>query len=218
MGRANGDALIDSGATRHSSGPRLPAKMSISAHQGYLPGCIGRIAQLHALFYSATAGFGVDFEAGVAKELAAFCLNYNPGRDGLWLAVDGGGAIQGSIAIEGTQAGATGAHLRWFITSDQVRGQGIGTRLLGSAMDFCAAQGYECVYLWTFDELLAARHLYEKFGFRLERAQPGARWGKEVNEQLFVRHQAQPDQAPAVRPATAPQNSVAPRQSRRTKR
>lgn len=28
---------------------------------GYLPGCIGRIAELHARFYVVQAGFGVEF-------------------------------------------------------------------------------------------------------------------------------------------------------------
>ena len=32
----------------------------------------------------------------------------------------------------------------------------------------------------------AARHLYEKHGFKLVRTQRGSQWGKEVNEQRFV--------------------------------
>ena len=33
---------------------------------GYIPGCIGRIARLHADYYARTAGFGIEFEAKVA--------------------------------------------------------------------------------------------------------------------------------------------------------
>ncbi len=155
-------------------------------HLGYLPGCIGRIAELHGSYYARTVGFGASFEAKVATELSAFCLAYQEGRDGLWLAIEGQ-RIHGSIAIDGSKAAEAGAHLRWFIASDEARGTGVGSMLLGAAMDFCRAQAYPKVQLWTFDELHAARRLYEKNGFALTRTQRGSQWGKEVNEQLFTR-------------------------------
>ena len=157
-------------------------------HLGYLPGCIGRIAELHGSYYARTVGFGASFEAKVATELSAFCLAYQEGRDGLWLATDGQ-RVHCSIAIDGSKAAESGGHLRWFIASDEVRGTGVGSKLLGAAMDFCQAQAqpYRKVYLWTFDELHAARRLYEKHGFTLTRTQRGSQWGKEVNEQLFTR-------------------------------
>jgi len=158
----------------------------MNLHRGYLPGCIGRIAELHASYYAAAVGFGVQFEAKVASELAAFCLACDPSRDGLWLAVEDG-RVEGSIVIDGSHAAADGAHLRWFITSDALRGKGAGNALLDAAMRFCDDAGYGRVTLWTFDELHAARHLYEKHGFRLQLTQRGAQWGKEVNEQMFVR-------------------------------
>lgn len=160
--------------------------LPMNIHFGYRPGCIGRIAQLHAEFYAAATGFGVDFEAKVATELSHFCLGYQEGRDGLWLVMDGA-RIEGSIAIDGSHAAEHGAHLRWFITSDRTRGAGMGNQLLSAALQFCASQSYRKVFLWTFDELPAARHLYEKHGFHLARTQRGAQWGREVNEQLYER-------------------------------
>jgi GNAT superfamily N-acetyltransferase len=157
----------------------------MNLHLGYLPGCIGRIAELHATYYARTAGFGAPFEAKVATELSEFCLRYADGRDGLWLATDGG-IVHGSVAIDGSGAGESGAHLRWFIASDESRGKGVGSQLLGAAMAFCKAKAYRKVYLWTFDGLQAARHLYEKHGFKLSRTQRGSQWGKEVDEQLFT--------------------------------
>lgn len=157
----------------------------MNLHLGYLPGCIGRIAGMHATYYARTAGFGAPFEAKVATELSGFCLRYAEGRDGLWLAMDGDD-IQGSVAIDGSDVQASGAHLRWFIASDSSRGKGVGSQLLGAAMAFCKAKAYRKVYLWTFDGLHAARHLYEKHGFRLSRTQRGSQWGKEVDEQLFT--------------------------------
>lgn len=158
--------------------------MSVDIHKGYLPGCIGRITELHATYYSMQAGFGLPFEAKVARELAAFCERYDDGRDGLWLA-QGAGVVLGSLAIDGLHARAEGAHLRWFITAGEARGAGLGHALLSSALQFCRGRGYERVYLWTFDGLGAARHLYEKFGFRLVFQQRGSQWGTEVDEQRF---------------------------------
>lgn len=160
--------------------------MELSLHRGYLPGCIGRITELHARFYAAHAGFGVYFESRVARELSAFCERYDVDGDGLWLAlVDG--AVEGAIAIDGQHSDTEGAHLRWFITSDRLRGSGMGTRLLGSALAFCDERRYPKTSLWTFEGLHAARHLYEKHGFRLLQQQPGRQWGNEVLEQRFER-------------------------------
>lgn len=157
----------------------------MNIHLGYRPGCIGRITELHVSFYSRAVDFGAPFEAKVAAELAQFCLHYASERDGLWLAEEDG-TIHGSIAIDGSRYQESGAHLRWFITSEQSRGKGLGSKLLNAAMAFCRANGYQRVYLWTFDELHAARHLYEEQGFRLSHSQRGSQWGKEVNEQLFT--------------------------------
>jgi len=154
--------------------------------EGYVSGCIGRIAQLHADYYAKSNGFGVEFEAKVAGELSAFCLNYQAARDGLWLAHDAHG-IQGSIAIDGTQGHRDGAYLRWFVVSDALRGQGMGRQLLARALSFAEACAYPRTYLWTFSGLDAARHLYESLGFRLEQESEGSTWGVVVNEQRFVR-------------------------------
>ena len=174
--------------------------MPITIHQGYLPGAIGRIAALHAHYYHRHAGFGVAFEAKVARELAQFCEAHDSARDGLWLALrdgpgddtsaDGGQrSIEGSIAIDSPGTGPVSesgsAHLRWFITSGHTRGSGTGSALLNAALTFCRAQSYTRVHLWTFEGLHAARHLYEKAGFRLVHQQRGTQWGAEVNEQRF---------------------------------
>lgn len=158
--------------------------MSIVIQKGCLPGCVKRITDLHATYYGKHAGFGVAFEARVARELAAFCERYDDQRDGLWLGVDAGN-IQGALAIDGLHAMSEGAHLRWFITADEVRGSGLGTRLLDTAMEFCRLRGYVRVYLWTFEGLAAARHLYEKYAFELVHQQRGSQWGVEVTEQRF---------------------------------
>ena len=79
-----------------------------------------------------------------------------------------------------------GAHLRWFIVTDALRGTGMGARLLDTAIAYCHKRSYSRVYLHTFEGLDAARRLYERSGFALVTQTKGAQWGTEVNEQKFV--------------------------------
>jgi len=156
----------------------------IEISRGYTPGAIGRVVEMHGDYYARRWGFGFYFEAKVAKTLEGFLSRYDEKRDGFWTA-SRTGRVEGSIAIDGLHADADGAHLRWFIVSEDLHGRGVGSALLSNAVDFCRSSGYRKVYLWTFEGLLSARRLYEKTGFRLVEQRPGTQWGKEVHEQRF---------------------------------
>jgi GNAT superfamily N-acetyltransferase len=156
----------------------------ITVVKGYVPGSIGRIAELHGVYYHSHWGFGLFFEAKVAVELSEFLKRYDESRDGFWIVlVDG--RVEGSIAIDGIHGESQGAHLRWFIMSDALRGKGVGNQLIDDAVSFCRGKDYQKIYLNTFEGLGAARHLYEKVGFRLVEEHKGSKWGTEVNEQRF---------------------------------
>jgi GNAT superfamily N-acetyltransferase len=153
---------------------------------GYQPGAIGRIVEMHAEYYHRHWGFGLFFEAKVAKELAEFLVRFEKGRDGFWTLLKGD-QVAGSIAIDGLKAVTEGAHLRWFIVSPELMGSGCGRRLMKEAVTFCDLLSYRRTGLWTFEGLSAARHLYESFGFRLLSQKEGRQWGSRVIEQHFER-------------------------------
>jgi GNAT superfamily N-acetyltransferase len=142
------------------------AMQGVVIHKGYIPGAIGKVVELHGTYYAQHWGFGVFFEAMIAKELASFFSGYDESHDGFWVAVDGQ-RIVGSITIDGNEADTKGAHLRWFILDAEYLGKGIGNQLMGEAMRFCAEMNFQRVHLSTFAGLDSARHLYEKWGFRL---------------------------------------------------
>jgi len=151
---------------------------------GYIPGAIGRIAELHGTYYSKHWQFGLFFEAKVAKELAEFLSRFDERMDGFWIAtIDG--KIVGAIAIVGSEAEKQGARLRWFIVSEEFQGLGIGNMLMKEAIDFCRGARFKRVYLTTFVGLDPARHLYEKWGFTLCDETEENTWGVTVKEQLF---------------------------------
>jgi len=151
---------------------------------GYIPGSIGRVAELHGTYYHDRWDFGLFFEAMVATDLSGFLSRYDETRDGFWTAsMDG--RVEGHITIDGIHAEKKGAHLRYFIVSDALRGKGIGSRLINTALAFCKQAGHKRIYLWTFEGLHPARHLYEKAGFSLVEQRTGSQWGTLVNEQRF---------------------------------
>jgi len=151
---------------------------------GYVPGAIGRVAELHGRYYHEHWGFGLYFESKVAADLSEFLCRFNEARDGFWVASDEE-KIVGSIAIDGIHHDSKGAHLRWFIVAPENQGQGIGNILIREAVEFCRRKKFKRVYLWTFVGLDVARHLYERWGFRLREQHEGNQWGKTVAEQMF---------------------------------
>ena len=159
--------------------------MSQMEIKGYIPGAIGRIAELHGVYYSREWGFGRFFEAKVASDLSAFVNRLDENRDRLWtVCLDK--RVVGSIAIDGIKARSDAAHLRWFILSSRFQGRGLGNQLLNRALAFCREKQYDKVFLWTFKGLDTARHLYEKQGFTLVEEFEGNQWGTPVWEQKFV--------------------------------
>ena len=165
----------------HVAGKSLTSHVKLS---GYIPGAIGRIAELHGTYYHKYWGFDLFFESKVAIELSEFLRRFNESRDGFWVArIEE--KIVGAAAVDGVNHGSEGAHLRWFIVAPENQGQGIGEMLLKEAVEFCRKKKFSRVYLWTFAGLDPARHLYEKFGFRLCEELEGNQWGRTVAEQKF---------------------------------
>ena len=72
----------------------------IKMTKSYIPGAIGRVAELHGAYYHDHWRFGLFFEAKVAVELSEFLKRYDERRDGFWTVLVEG-RIEGSIPKEG---------------------------------------------------------------------------------------------------------------------
>jgi len=105
-------------------------------YQGLYSRAIGRVAELNGRYYHENWGFGLFFEAMVATDLSDFLKRYDPLRDGFWTA-SSRGRVEGHITIDGVNSETKGAHLRYFIVSDELRGTGIGRELITRAVAFC---------------------------------------------------------------------------------
>ena len=56
---------------------------------------------------------------------------------------------------------------------------------MDTLMEFCRQLNYQHIFLWTFQGLDAARHLYEQYGFRLTEEKPNNTWKNQLTEQRW---------------------------------
>jgi DNA-binding MarR family transcriptional regulator/RimJ/RimL family protein N-acetyltransferase len=156
-----------------------PGFYSLRSHR---PGDIGYITHRHGVIYAKEYQLDETFEAYVAKYMAEFIEKYNPAKEKLWV-VEQGNEIIGSIAI--AKIDDRIAQLRWLLVEPHMRNNGIGTKLIHDALNFCKNRGYQKVILGTFSDLIIARRLYEKNGFRLVESKSHPIWGQNLTEEQW---------------------------------
>ena len=160
---------------------------AMTVTQGTWPGAIGRVTEMHAVYYAHEWGLDTRFETQVAEGLSEFVPRYQEGRD-LMLRAEKNGQVIGTITIDGAYPGAPEgeAVLRWFNVDASARGQGLGRQLMDAAMTFIEEVGYKSVTLTTFKGLEAATSLYLDYGFQLtEERQGDLIYGNPVTGQTY---------------------------------
>jgi ribosomal protein S18 acetylase RimI-like enzyme len=140
-------------------------------------GDLGMIVAHHGHVYGEEYVVDSTFEGYVAAAVARAAVRGFPSRREAIRLVELDGEHAGSLAL--TDEGNGEAAIRWFVLSPEVRGHGLGRRLLGEILATASEVGYSRVCLETFSELEAAAHLYRDHGFELVSADAAPRWGRE---------------------------------------
>jgi DNA-binding MarR family transcriptional regulator/N-acetylglutamate synthase-like GNAT family acetyltransferase len=140
-------------------------------------GDLGWVVARHGALYAAEYGYDWTFEALVAEIVAGFARRFDARRDRCWIAERDGEPV-GSVFLVG--AGKSTGKLRLLILEPAARGLGIGRRLVEECVRGARELGYRKLVLWTQSELLAARRIYERAGFRRVKSEPHASFGKKL--------------------------------------
>ena len=146
------------------------------------PGDIGWIAQRHGEVYAREYGWTIAFEALVARILADYVEQHQPGRDNAWLAeVDG----QRAGCVLCVRKDDETAQLRVLLVEAWARGHGLGARLVDECIRFARGSGYRKLVLWTNDILVSARRIYLAAGFELVGEERHHSFGKDLVGQYW---------------------------------
>ena len=78
------------------------------------------------------------------------------------------------------------AKLRLLIVDPKARGLGLGKHLVAECLRFAQTCGYRQVTLWTQQNLLAARHIYQQAGFTLAGRESHALFGVPLVGETYV--------------------------------
>ena len=141
------------------------------------PGDFGWVVKRHAEIYAKEYQWTEPFEGLCAQIVADFANTYDPKRERCWIAEMNGEKV-GCVFLAKDSAAV--ARIRLLLVDPKARGLGLGARLVDECVRFARDAGYKKITLWTHSVLIAARHIYEKAGFRLTRTDKHKSWGRPV--------------------------------------
>jgi DNA-binding MarR family transcriptional regulator/N-acetylglutamate synthase-like GNAT family acetyltransferase len=173
------------GVVRHVLGDdrRGPGGISLRAPA---PGDLGWVVARHGARYADDLGWGMAFEALVARVVADFGERGDIAREAAWIAELDGQRV-GSVFCTATDD-PEAAQLRLLLVEPQARGAGLGTRLVDQCVDFARRAAYARITLWTTDRQIEARKIYRRAGFTLDRSAPETKFGHDIVGEYWSRH------------------------------
>lgn len=149
------------------------------------PGDLGWVVERHGARYAAEYGWDASFEVLVARIVADFGARGARTPEAAWIAELDGERV-GCVFCSASETEDT-AQLRLLLVEPLARGAGVGTRLVDECLRFARRSGYTRIVLWTNDVLAAARRIYQRAGFQLDRREPHTSFGRDLVGEYWSR-------------------------------
>jgi len=141
------------------------------------PGDFGWVVKRHAELYAQEYKWKEPFEGVCAQIVADFVNKFYGKRERCWIAeMDGENVGCIFVAKDSEKV----ARIRLLLVDPKARGLGLGAKLTDECIRFAREAGYSKMTLWTHSVLKAARHIYQKAGFKLMRTEKHKSWGQPV--------------------------------------
>jgi GNAT superfamily N-acetyltransferase len=147
------------------------------------PGDLGWVVMAHGELYVNEFGWDTSFEALCARIVADYAAEADAPGTAAWIAELDGERVGCVFVVGGDEPGT--AKLRILLVDERARGRRLGYRLVGVALDFATAAGFERMQLWTNHPLAAARHVYLQHGFTLVREEAHHSFGVDLVGQTY---------------------------------
>ncbi|HEU5473050.1 MAG TPA: helix-turn-helix domain-containing GNAT family N-acetyltransferase [Actinophytocola sp.] len=146
------------------------------------PGDYGWVVYRHGALYGREYGFDATFEGLTAQVIADYLADTDPRAQAAWIA-----EVQGEPAgsVFCVRQDEITAKLRLLLVEPAARGNGVGSRLVDECLAFARAAGYRAMELFTVDVLAAARHIYQRAGFRIVKEEPQRLWGRDLTGETW---------------------------------
>ena len=145
-------------------------------------GDMGWVTERHAVLYYEQEGWGAGFEALVAGIVKDFLEKFDAKRERCWIAERNGERV-GCVFVVNDKGEA---RLRLLLVEPSARGTGLGTRLVEECIRFSREKGYKKLVLWTHAQLLPARAIYAKTGFKkLKKTETHDTFGPEAVSEFW---------------------------------
>jgi DNA-binding MarR family transcriptional regulator/GNAT superfamily N-acetyltransferase len=148
------------------------------------PGDMGWVTSANASLYAQEYGWDISYEALVARITAEFIENFESKREHCWIAEMDGERVGSVFVVKKTDAIAK---LRLLIVDPKARGLGLGKHLVDECLRFAKDSGYKSMTLWTQANLLAARGIYARAGFKMTAAEPNHAFGVDLISETWER-------------------------------
>ncbi|OWU84501.1 hypothetical protein ATO6_12510 [Oceanicola sp. 22II-s10i] len=157
--------------------------MDMPVIRAFGPDDLEWIVATHARLYAEENGFDETFGL-VVRQVAQAFLDRNDPREAGFVAVSGDRRV-GSILS--TRLDETTGQVRLFLIEPEMRGTGLGPRLLAAAEDIARGQGCVALKLWTHESHRAACALYARFGWTAGAGRPITNYGQPLVEMTWTK-------------------------------